>query len=99
MRIAGHKRQCIRVLTARRDIRRRRLGSRFSVDQTVTYRPSGPLVSVGGTARSYLARTGEFDRRDVNPDIFGLMIQAARDAGERGELGVNLASVPGIRRS
>ena len=47
-------------------------------------------------ARSYLLRAGELDWRAINPDIFGSMIQAVADDGERGELGMHYTSVPNI---
>lgn len=48
------------------------------------------------TARAYLLRTGELDWKEINPDIFGSMIQAVADDGERGELGMHYTSVPNI---
>jgi len=48
------------------------------------------------TARAYLLRAGELDWREINPDIFGSMIQAVADDGERGELGMHYTSVPNI---
>ena len=50
----------------------------------------------GRTARAYLLRAGELDWREINPDIFGSMIQAVADDGERGELGMHYTSVPNI---
>lgn len=47
-------------------------------------------------ARSYLLRAGELDWQLINPDIFGSMIQAVADDGERGELGMHYTSVPNI---
>jgi len=47
-------------------------------------------------ARSYLARIGELDWKQVNPDIFGSMIQAVADDAERGALGMHYTSVPNI---
>jgi hypothetical protein len=48
------------------------------------------------SARTYLLRAGELDWRHINPDIFGSMIQAVADDGERGELGMHYTSVPNI---
>lgn len=48
------------------------------------------------TARAYLLRAGELDWKEINPDIFGSMIQAVADDGERGELGMHYTSVPNI---
>ncbi|WP_406872620.1 DNA methyltransferase [Aminobacter sp. P9b] len=47
-------------------------------------------------ARSYLLRAGELDWQQINPDIFGSMIQAVADDEERGELGMHYTSVPNI---
>lgn len=47
-------------------------------------------------ARSYLIRAGELDWREINPDIFGSMIQAVADDEERGSLGMHYTSVPNI---
>lgn len=48
------------------------------------------------TARSYLISTGELKWREINPDIFGSMIQAVADDEERGALGMHYTSVPNI---
>jgi hypothetical protein len=48
------------------------------------------------TARAYLLRAGDLDWKAINPDIFGSMIQAVADDGERGELGMHYTSVPNI---
>jgi hypothetical protein len=50
------------------------------------------------TARGYLLHAGELSWRDINPDIFGSMIQAVADDSERGSLGMHYTSVPNIRR-
>lgn len=47
-------------------------------------------------ARSYLLHIGNLDWTKINPDIFGSMIQAVADDGERGELGMHYTSVPNI---
>lgn len=47
-------------------------------------------------ARSYLVRIGELDWKQINPDIFGSMIQAVADDEERGALGMHYTSVPNI---
>ncbi|MDI1254129.1 DNA methyltransferase [Thermomonas sp.] len=48
------------------------------------------------TARSYLYQAGQLNWREINPDIFGSMIQAVADDEERGELGMHYTSVPNI---
>jgi hypothetical protein len=47
-------------------------------------------------ARSCLLRVGELNWKEINPDIFGSMIQAVADDSERGELGMHYTSVPNI---
>ena len=48
------------------------------------------------TARSYLYQAGQLNWREINPDIFGSMIQAVADDEERGALGMHYTSVPNI---
>ena len=47
-------------------------------------------------ARVYLLRAGELNWREINPDIFGSMIQAVADDEERGALGMHYTSAPNI---
>jgi hypothetical protein len=47
-------------------------------------------------ARSYLLDAGKLRWREINPDIFGSMIQAVADDEERGALGMHYTSVPNI---
>ncbi len=47
-------------------------------------------------ARSYLLHVGSLDWTQINPDIFGSMIQAVTDDEERGSLGMHYTSVPNI---
>jgi hypothetical protein len=47
-------------------------------------------------ARSYLFNIGTLDWKQINPDIFGSMIQAVADEEERGALGMHYTSVPNI---
>ena len=47
-------------------------------------------------ARTYLMHTGSLKWREINPDIFGSMIQAVADDEERGALGMHYTSVPNI---
>jgi hypothetical protein len=48
------------------------------------------------TARAYLYQAGQLSWREINPDIFGSMIQAVADDEERGALGMHYTSVPNI---
>lgn len=47
-------------------------------------------------ARSYFLHVGNLDWKQINPDIFGSMIQAVADDDERGSLGMHYTSVPNI---
>ncbi|WP_288950091.1 DNA methyltransferase [uncultured Paracoccus sp.] len=47
-------------------------------------------------ARSYLLTIGGLNWKQINPDIFGSMIQAVADDSERGALGMHYTSVPNI---
>jgi hypothetical protein len=47
-------------------------------------------------ARNYLIYVGKLDWTQINPDIFGSMIQAVADDEERGSLGMHYTSVPNI---
>lgn len=47
-------------------------------------------------ARTYLLHAGSLSWKEINPDIFGSMIQAVADEGERGALGMHYTSVPNI---
>lgn len=47
-------------------------------------------------ARTYLMHAGALSWREINPDIFGSMIQAVADDAERGALGMHYTSVPNI---
>ena len=47
-------------------------------------------------ARAYLLRAGDLDWKEINPDIFGSMIQAVAEDNERGSLGLHYTSVPNI---
>ncbi|MCF6355520.1 MAG: N-6 DNA methylase [Candidatus Polarisedimenticolaceae bacterium] len=47
-------------------------------------------------ARSYLLHAGRLNWKEINPDIFGSMIQAVANDDERGELGMHYTSVPNI---
>lgn len=47
-------------------------------------------------ARTYLIHAGSLNWKEINPDIFGSMIQAVADDEERGALGMHYTSVPNI---
>lgn len=47
-------------------------------------------------ARRYFLHAGVLNWREINPDIFGSMIQAVANADERSNLGMHYTSVPNI---
>jgi hypothetical protein len=47
-------------------------------------------------ARTYLLHAANLNWKQINPDIFGSMIQAVADDEERGALGMHYTSVPNI---
>ncbi|MDX5934385.1 class I SAM-dependent DNA methyltransferase [Acidithiobacillus thiooxidans] len=47
-------------------------------------------------ARTYLMHAGGLNWKQINPDIFGSMIQAVADDEDRGALGMHYTSVPNI---
>ncbi|BCX53047.1 lactate dehydrogenase [Comamonas testosteroni] len=47
-------------------------------------------------ARTYLNHAANLNWKEINPDIFGSMIQAVADDEERGALGMHYTSVPNI---
>ena len=77
-------------------------------DRTPTWANQFPYVNGGlfsdsadaprftRVARSFLLQAGVLNWTEINPDIFGSMIQAVTDAEERGALGMHYTSVPNI---
>lgn len=47
-------------------------------------------------ARTFLSHAANLNWKEINPDIFGSMIQAVADDEERGALGMHYTSVPNI---
>ena len=47
-------------------------------------------------SRSYLLHTGNLNWKEINPDIFGSMIQSITDDEERKMIGMHYTSVPNI---
>jgi hypothetical protein len=47
-------------------------------------------------ARTYLSHAANLNWKEINPDIFGSMIQAVADDEERGSLGMHYTSMPNI---
>jgi type II restriction/modification system DNA methylase subunit YeeA len=55
-----------------------------------------PIFS--GKSRKILLECGDLDWSEINPDIFGSMIQAVADPEERSDLGMHYTSVPNIKK-
>jgi type II restriction/modification system DNA methylase subunit YeeA len=49
-------------------------------------------------SRKILLECGDLDWSEINPDIFGSMIQAVTDPEERSDLGMHYTSVPNIKK-
>lgn len=60
------------------------------------FNDAGEVPRFTRAARNYLLHAGELDWKEINPDIFGSMIQAVADDDERGSLGMHYTSVPNI---
>jgi restriction-modification enzyme MmeI-like protein len=60
------------------------------------YSGSTDVPKFSRMARVYLLHAGSLNWREINPDIFGSMIQAVADDDERGALGMHYTSVPNI---
>lgn len=56
------------------------------------------IPRMGRKARQLLIECGQLDWKDINPDIFGSMIQAVVSPSERGSLGMHYTSVPNIMK-
>lgn len=87
-----------------------KLNSRQSLPQEPTYLAEFPYVNGGlfasqiplphfsRRARQILLDCGQLNWDEINPDIFGSMIQAVADPSERGNLGMHYTSVPNIKK-
>ena len=60
------------------------------------FEDAGEVPRFSRAGRNYLLHAGELDWKEINPDIFGSMIQAVADDDERGSLGMHYTSVPNI---
>ncbi|APS40478.1 class I SAM-dependent DNA methyltransferase [Salegentibacter sp. T436] len=56
------------------------------------------LPKFNSEARRIIEECGDLDWKEINPDIFGSMIQAVVHPGERGNLGMHYTSVPNIKK-
>ncbi|MBU1691600.1 MAG: class I SAM-dependent DNA methyltransferase [Gammaproteobacteria bacterium] len=57
-----------------------------------------PIPKFSKRARRLLKECGELHWKDINPDIFGSMIQAVVEPGMRGDMGMHYTSVPNIMK-
>ena len=56
------------------------------------------MPAMGAKARKIIIECGELDWKDINPDIFGSMIQAVVNPEERASMGMHYTSVPNIMK-
>ncbi|MBR6981606.1 MAG: class I SAM-dependent DNA methyltransferase [Prevotella sp.] len=56
------------------------------------------IPAMGARARKIIIECGELDWKDINPDIFGSMIQAVVNPEERASMGMHYTSVPNIMK-
>ena len=56
------------------------------------------IPKMGQRARKIIIECGELDWKDINPDIFGSMIQAVVNPEERASQGMHYTSVPNIMK-
>lgn len=57
-----------------------------------------PIPTLSRRARTLILNCGDYDWKDINPDIFGSMIQAVVTPEQRAGLGMHYTSVPNIEK-
>lgn len=57
-----------------------------------------PIPTLSRRARTLILNCGEYNWREINPDIFGSMIQAVVTPEQRAGLGIHYTSVPNIEK-
>ncbi len=62
------------------------------------FRDSIQSPKFSARSRKILLECGDLDWSEINPDIFGSMIQAVADPEERSDLGMHYTSVPNIKK-
>lgn len=62
------------------------------------FKDQTPIPTFSKRARRLLKECGALSWRDINPDIFGSMIQAVVEPGMRGDMGMHYTSVPNIMK-
>ncbi len=62
------------------------------------FRDNHPIPNFTRKSRNIMIEIGELDWADINPDIFGSMIQAVVTPEHRGDMGMHYTSVPNIMK-
>jgi hypothetical protein len=62
------------------------------------FREETAIPTLSKRARRLFKECGDLNWRDINPDIFGSMIQAVVEPGLRGDMGMHYTSVPNIMK-
>ncbi len=62
------------------------------------FRDRYPIPVLSRRARTLIINCGEYDWKNINPDIFGSMIQAVVTPEQRAGLGMHYTSVPNIEK-
>lgn len=62
------------------------------------FRDRYPIPTLSRRARALIINCGEYSWREINPDIFGSMIQAVVAPEQRSGLGMHYTSVPNIEK-
>ncbi len=62
------------------------------------FRERYPIPVLSRRARTLIINCGDYNWREINPDIFGSMIQAVVTPEQRSSLGIHYTSVPNIEK-
>ncbi len=73
--------------------------NRFRYVNGGLFKEQTPIPNFSKRARRLLKECGELHWRDINPDIFGSMIQAIVEPGMRDDMGMHYTSVPNIMKA
>ena len=73
-------------------------GRRFPYVNGGLFHESTPLPKFSKRARRLLKECGDLNWSEINPDIFGSMIQAVVEPEMRGDMGMHYTSVPNIMK-
>ncbi len=69
-----------------------------SIRQRRPFQKRYPIPHLSRRARTLILNCGEYDWQNINPDIFGSMIQAVVTPEQRAGLGMHYTSVPNIEK-